>query len=833
MSQASRTRRRENLAAWSEHRALAARMNDAPDDTQMIDQQLAAGRPRFGALDELRSRVLAGIASRGPRKVGRYLLGRAIGSGAFGTVYEADDPELRRKVAIKLFTASAPHEVQRVLREARMLATVSSPNVVSVFEVGALSGPLGAPYLVMELVEGPTMRAWLATERRPWREVVELGLAAARGLWAAHQRGVVHRDFKPDNVILATDGRPRVVDFGLARAVDQYEAAPTLVPGEEDPTLTPAGSVLGTPAYMAPEAFVSPCTPRSDQYSLCVTLFEGLFGTRPFAARTTEELMRRVAHEEPSVPRGRNGVPSAIVAAVMQGLRRDPSARHSDVGELVAALERGRSRGLGGPATWVGGAVLVGALGLVAFESRTPSCTSDTSVWSRLSLDDAALGASAAAYQKRWQDTERELCDANGGKPIAEPRRHCLDRRLEEVAAVAEVLATLDTPARAQLSDPFGALPAPERCSSETPRADQAHVPFDRAAVARIESSLAHVRARTITRQPSEGLALSTDLLAAARGLGHPPLLIEVAYAHARLLLLAGLYREAATAFEENFHTAEVAGLDAEAADAASELLRLYGYFIDDPRAARLWAEHAEASFARAGTDPKRHGVFAEGKASVAERAGDLAGAAVLLEEAIAAATADGEQHDGMTGGLYNHLGVVLLQLGRTTEAIDAFETALAIFEAQQGIGSRASALSNLGAALMALQRNDEALVRVREALEIRERVLDDDHLDLAASRGNMADVLERLGRVDEAARYIDPALASFVRRVGDEHPYVAIGLEIRGRIRGHGDAAARREALADYRRAAQIFASSGPAHAEEVGELQATIAALAAEVEQ
>jgi len=796
-------------------------MDGTKGDTRVLEAQLVAGRPRFaGELGDLRDRVLAGISTRGPRKVGRYRLGRAIGSGAFGTVYEADDPELQRKVAIKLFAPSAAAQSERVLREARTLATLTSDNVVHVFEVGTLDDATASPYLVMELVDGPTLRAHLAAAPRPWREMVTVVIAAARGLAAAHRCGVVHRDVKPDNIILATDGRPRVVDFGLARAVgDDTENSHASLSDDQEPTLTPAGHVLGTPAYMAPEAFTGPCTPRSDQYSLCVTLFEALFGVRPFHVRSTDELMRKVGEEDAVVPRDRRGVPPAVITIVMRGLSRDPAMRHRDLDALVVALERAqRSRRI--VPVVLGAAGVLGVLAIAVGSASPPGCITSDAVWTR--PDDVTLAAWQAEYAARWHSTEQTLCAAAGDAAMPAASRHCLDRRLGEVAAVGELVATLDPEARAQLDDPFATLPPPEECGSPVAGDTPSHVIVDAPAVARLEDSLAQLRARMSLAQPALGLAISTGLLAEARAVGYAPLVVEIAYAHARLLLLTAQYGEAVDAFEQTFHAAQAAGLDREAARAASELLRAHAGFTGDARAARQWAEHAQTSFARAGTDPLGHGVYAEGLAALLLQEGDAAAAAEALRDAIAAADDRGDARDGMTGGLHNRLSVVLIQLDRPAEAAIASAEAAAIFEASNGSDSppRASALSNEGLALGQLGRHEEALARHREALAIREATLAADHLDLGASLGNMAEALEQLGRHEEALGYIADALVLFEKELGPDHPNIAIGLDIRGRIRAHGDAGDRARAREDFARAARIYDAAG--HADAAAEQRA-----------
>jgi eukaryotic-like serine/threonine-protein kinase len=346
--------------------------------TDELDRRLHVGRPEFGsALDGLRARTLAAAAGGlAPRTIGRYRLGRAIGSGAFGTVYEAEDPELDRRVAIKVLTVRSEKEAARVVREAQLLATLSHPNVVQVFEVGTTGGGR-SPYVVMELVEGLTLRKWLSQAPHAWREVVEVVLGVAQGLWAAHQAGIIHRDLKPENVLMGSDGRPRVIDFGLARSLGDAEDEPsgvTLRSGSSS-QLTATGQVMGTPAYMAPEVFAGEHTPLSDQYALCVTLYEALFGERPFVAESAEDLCKQVLAREVGRPVDRRGVPRRIAAIALRGLRRAPRERFGDLGALVTALEAGlrprRWGRLAGAVVGVGG-LLVGGIALAGLEDRRP-----------------------------------------------------------------------------------------------------------------------------------------------------------------------------------------------------------------------------------------------------------------------------------------------------------------------------------------------------------------------------------------------------------------------------------------------------------------------------
>jgi hypothetical protein len=268
--------------------------------------------------------------------LGRYIISGVLGAGGMGVVYAADDPRLGRKVALKLLRparADAAGERQaRLSREAQAMARLSHPNVLPVFDLGTEGGQL---FLAMERVEGPTLAEWLKQRERPWREVLGLLLEAGRGLAAAHRAGLVHRDFKPANVLVGAEGRPRVTDFGLVRLGETWEdngaGAPT---GSSEPALTQAGAVPGTPAYMSPEQLAGrPVDARGDQFSFCVALYEALYGLRPFA--TDVPLERRWTLRRPErVPR----LPRHVKAALARGLALEPEARFPSMDALLEAL---------------------------------------------------------------------------------------------------------------------------------------------------------------------------------------------------------------------------------------------------------------------------------------------------------------------------------------------------------------------------------------------------------------------------------------------------------------------------------------------------------------
>jgi serine/threonine protein kinase len=288
--------------------------------------------------------------------VGRYVVLSRLGAGAMGVVLAAYDPELDRKIALKLLKPRASGDrataQSRLQREAQALAKLSHPSVVGVHDVGVHESRV---FLAMEFIEGRTLGQWLEAGGRSWQEIVEVFAAAGRGLEAAHAQGLIHRDFKPENVMVGADGRVRVMDFGLARA-DTDDVESSLPPDAEDDTgistasalstrLTRTGAVMGTPAYMAPEQFQRrELDARTDQFAYCVALYEALYRTRPFEGKTLGRLVLAVTEGSVVTPPRNTDVPGWLAELVMRGLRPGPEDRFADMTELLAAFGRGEER---------------------------------------------------------------------------------------------------------------------------------------------------------------------------------------------------------------------------------------------------------------------------------------------------------------------------------------------------------------------------------------------------------------------------------------------------------------------------------------------------------
>jgi tetratricopeptide (TPR) repeat protein/predicted Ser/Thr protein kinase len=294
-------------------------------------------------------------------RIGRYVVESRLGAGGMGVVYVARDTELARDVALKIVRPRAEVDATqaRLRREAKAMARLSHPNVVPVFDIGTHDGQL---FIAMELVDGETLRAWVARPR-PWRTVVELFLKAGRGLEAAHAAGLLHRDFKPDNVVVGPGDEPRITDFGLARELqDETGAAALLAEGTDTELslITRTGSLAGTPAYMAPEQLLGrQAGAAADQFSFCVSLFEALHGTRPFrpAAPRPDALIPEIRAGR--VVKPRQPVPRWLHAAVVRGLAFEPDQRWPSMTALLERLDRGRrGRRLGVVAAVAGAAVV-------------------------------------------------------------------------------------------------------------------------------------------------------------------------------------------------------------------------------------------------------------------------------------------------------------------------------------------------------------------------------------------------------------------------------------------------------------------------------------------
>ncbi|MFE8601212.1 protein kinase domain-containing protein [Archangium violaceum] len=556
--------------------------------------------------------------------LGRYVLLEPIGQGGMGIVYAGYDPELDRRVALKWHRPSNrpddTQEQERLLREARAMARVSHPHVVPIFDVGLFEGGV---FLAMELVEGDNLRAWLRHAPRSRREIVSVLLDAGRGLAAAHAAGIVHRDFKPENVMVERHGRGRVLDFGLAHEAAPLQAAAiagslTATPGE----LTETGRVLGTPAYLAPERLAGhSADARSDQFSFCLTLAEALTGHLPF----TFEQLQALARGQEVSPRleGLAGMPAAWRRALLIGLSARPAQRHADLPTLLSLLEgqpRVRRMAMAGA-----GLLALAAVGLTLHLGREPPCEGAREqverVWNARaatameqaftrSSSHLAPGAFQAArtrmdeWARRWVEARTEACRATHVRHEQSPetlalKLACLDGRLDSLSTVVRLLQHADEEWVSHAAQVVDGMERVQGCNDvgllrRQEAGDDARLPG-------VRRRLDEVRALVAAGKYGPALTAAEATMEEARGLSLPWLSAEARLLEGVAALKAG-EADASRRLLEARWLAEAAGLDQRSAEAALQLGVLHLGRQDRERAEE-WLGHTRASLTRMGGD--------------------------------------------------------------------------------------------------------------------------------------------------------------------------------------------------------------------------------------
>jgi eukaryotic-like serine/threonine-protein kinase len=504
-----------------------------------FDEELRdAGKRQVSAADSMTDRVLAAVfqPTDTPPRIARFEDLRYLGSGAMGAVYAAYDPELRRRVALKLLSSGlgSRGRRRRILEaEARALARLAHENVVRVFEIGRHAETL---FVVMELVEGRDLRVWQEAISRPVRETVACYVQAARGLAAAHRAGLVHRDFKPANVLVGDDGVVRVADFGLAVSDDETEDVISLVSGDASDGSS-SSPHAGTIGYMAPEqlAFGS-VDSRSDQFSFCVALYQGVTGVFPYTPRQLLAMAEQGPFLAPAA--GWSKLPRWLGAVLRRGLDPRVSARWPSMDALVEALvdtPKRRRR------------LVIGALAVIAVlgsaelirRSRLPSCATPAVLGETWSPEVAARMTAASPggpvfverslslasarfddYAEQWSTAYRDACRATWIAGTQTPRQlegqfECLEVARRDLGTAIELLSAGSVPVLARSTEVVMRLPDPSSCldadgkpASITER-DQA-------------LDLASGRARILLAagQPREALSVLDDQALSAADLG-------------------------------------------------------------------------------------------------------------------------------------------------------------------------------------------------------------------------------------------------------------------------------------------------------------------------
>ena len=658
----------------------------------------------------------------------RYVVLAPLGEGGMGMVYAAYDSVLDRKVALKLLPpgdAEAGADVTsgraRLLREAQAMARLSHPHVVAIYDVHQHGAQV---FMAMELVEGHTLLQWQQERPRGWKESLTTFLAAGRGLAAAHDAGLVHRDFKPTNVLVGKDGRVRVTDFGLARpqaAGPESDDGPA--PRDTGPIkphslleleLTQRGAVMGTPAYMAPEQFRgATADARSDQFSFAVSLWEALHGERPFEGGSASARRDNVLAGRVRPPPPYSKVPPWVTRALLRALNPQPDARYPSLDALLSVLERDPAQVLRRRLSLAALLVLVLGSGAMAWmtwhQRQLQLCTGVQEelkgIWDaprQASIEKAFLATgrtyaqdtwrrvrdSLDTYTADWRTMHQETCEATRlrgeqSEDVMSLRMACLEGSRQELAALTEVFTDADQTVVEKAISAASSLRPLAGCADVESLMAVVKPPGDaptRLAVKTARAQLARVKALTEAGKFKQALKLAADVADTTSVLDYEPIHAEALFMRAWTQLIAGENQEVPALLMRALWLAHASRHDVLATAAS---VRLMGYYSNHgpPEEAERWEHFALASLDRLGENGELRAIY------------------------------------------HNNRGLALYQQGQFADAYEAFDKAFDLAEKRLGPANAMTlryatnslaALGNLDR-LDASQRALETLVRLGE----------------------------------------------------------------------------------------------------------------------
>jgi len=732
--------------------------------------------------------------------LGRYLVVDAVGAGGMGVVYSAFDPELDRKVALKLVRTAGVRDQarlrERLAREARLLARISHPNVVAVYDVGVVGDEV---FLAMEFIAGPTLATWQTRRPRDWREILGLYLQCARGLAQAHQAGVIHRDFKASNALLGPDGRVRVVDFGLARTEDLLSEAPGLedhvsydMPEEPGPNdalrdpLTSHGAVPGTPAYMAPEQRLGrPADARSDQYSLCVALHEALLGVRP----TSDSTAPTPGVSAPTPAGEPRKIPRWLRRVLQRGLMIDPSARWPDMPALITACERGARGRHGRTLALTLTAALGASLGVGALLHTTPppptlchgAATELADVWNDTRRAEIAehfdtdhpryarttwttAAAALDAHVAAWTQAHARICEATrvyGHQSEADMARRmrCLDDRRTELRQTIELLAHDDREVIERAVTLVYGLGDPTACITRIITTDDDTLDHDDPEIRHVRESIAEASALVRGGRYADARERLADVLEIAENHAWHPLVADGQTTLAEALEQLGEPAAAEEALYRAVWAAMAAHDDARDARAWTRMAPLLAEKLTRTAEGRRALAHARAALARSGPEPALTATLRASEAAVALVEGDFTSARDILAATIADSPFPAD--DPRRIKPISNYGVSLYMLGEHRAAAEQYRRAMVIAEPSLGpdhpeLGNLAN---NLGNALFALDELDAAEAQMQRAVDIFQTSLGPAHPSTAGALANLASIAVLRGQPALAVTRYDAAL--------------------------------------------------------------------------
>lgn len=742
---------------------------------------------------------------------GRYLLLEELGAGGMGVVYQAFDPDLNRRVALKIIrtqatsesgnSRSASDQRSRMVREARALARLSHPNIVAVFDAGQRGGEI---FLAMELVRGQTLREWLAATQPDWPAILNVFIGLARGLSEVHRGDLIHRDIKPDNIIVGEDGIAKILDFGLVHTREDPPQRLTLVseshsgdsrdmPSSE---LTQAGTILGTPAYMSPEQHeASEITAQSDQFSLSVTLYEAMYGVRPFSGVQRLRLFAAIMRGRLERPLIRRKLPTWLHEIIIRGLRAQPGLRFASMDAWLEAVDEGRHRrsrslrralvastclglGLASSALWAddsqrceGPRRAAAQVWHASTQQRIARAFAETGAprasraWNESrALIDRYLGEWVEHSRTRCREQSSALALGHGIDADDELRNACYEARLEAVRTLAELWSDPDLTMVEKSTSSARNLPAIGDCAdpSELRDLDLLNASPERKAEIhdlRQQLNRAALLDGTGQRRASLELAQRVSQRADQLGLGS-----VAAAAYWRLGQQQTNFADPHAVIASNRRAltlAERSGDDVTAARAVKTLILAHSVFFRDFDAAEAMIDYAGARVLRAGDAPGLRSQWLRAAAVTAAMQGQFERADDFITESITLAQ----------------------QMGDTDRVAQLYDIHATI--------------------LQALGRPEAAQQRYHSAIETQQTRLGPLHPSLHLLHSNYAQLLGQLGEVQSSLENFTQAIEIYLDAFGPEHRRLPMAYNYRAEhlvAMGEPD-----RAQADFERAAEI----------------------------
>jgi tetratricopeptide (TPR) repeat protein/predicted Ser/Thr protein kinase len=735
-------------------------------------------------------------------RIGRFEIRERLGAGGMGVVYRAHDPELDRDIALKLLrvTTKTPTELEaRHRREAQAMAKLSHPNVVAVYDVGVDRGRV---FIASEYIRGMTLQEWLEARPRPWQAIVDAFIEAGRGLCAAHEAGIVHRDFKPSNVMVGDEGRIYVVDFGLARSGARTRAEltadePTSESELETTTLTRTGAILGTPPFLAPECVDGQSVTRAaDQFSFCVALYWAVHGVAPFKASSLAERQQRIRQARLSP--GPRRVPTWLERALRRGLAFRPEDRHPSLEVLLDHLQAGRRRGrralvLGSWALALSAAVGVGYT--MAKDPATPAlaeCEAQdglAGVWDdarRARVDQISQTLESPYAKEAWSlarahlDAYAQEFDASRARACASPNRaraslwlDCLARRRASLDVVVGLLEE-DPELLAETPKFVAELDSLTSCETASAR-DEAAEPVSRELRANLERAELRFVAGHYDQARQLALTIAEQAqaeVAGAAGAAGAELEARAHVVRGRALAELGKTDAAIEALDEAVQVALAHDDPRPVLEAWVTLVEVEGVLAARPEQGERWAALAQAMLASQPPQPRLEARLATNLGMIYAATNQLERAVAQHERALERLSEDPRQ-DVERLEILNNLAGAIARTGDLDGAERGYRRALELAERTLGSGHPHTGIlwNNLASVYSGQRRWADAQAAAERALAIKKAALGPTHPSVGMALSALAGILTMRESPEQAIVVLEEALPILEASRGPGHP--------------------------------------------------------------